>query len=66
VPQSADGHYYLTMEVNGTPVRFVVDTGATELVLSREMRGAQGIDTDALIYSGRAFTANGDGATRRP
>ena len=35
VPRSADGHYYLTMEVNGAPIRFVVDTGATELVLSR-------------------------------
>ena len=28
VPMQADGHFYLTLEVNGTPVRFVVDTGA--------------------------------------
>ena len=59
VPRSADGHYYLTMEVNGAPIRFVVDTGATELVLSRADAERAGIDTGGLIYSGRAFTANG-------
>lgn len=59
VPRHADGHYYLTMEVNGTPIRFVVDTGATELVLSREDAERAGLETDALIYSGQAFTANG-------
>ncbi len=63
VPQSADGHYYLTMGVNGTPIRFVVDTGATELVLSREDALRAGIDLDRLIFSGRAFTANGEVAT---
>jgi aspartyl protease family protein len=59
VPRHSDGHYYLTMEVNGTPIRFVVDTGATELVLSREDAERAGLETDALIYSGQAFTANG-------
>lgn len=59
VPQSVDGHFYLTMAVNGTPVRFVVDTGATDLVLSRSDAERAGIDTGALIFSGRAFTANG-------
>jgi aspartyl protease family protein len=63
VPQSVDGHYYLTMGVNGTPIRFVVDTGATELVLSREDAARAGIDLDRLIFSGRAFTANGEVAT---
>jgi aspartyl protease family protein len=59
VPQHVDGHYYLTLEVNGTPIRFVVDTGATDLVLSREDARRAGIDPDALIFSGRALTANG-------
>ena len=36
VPRAFDGHYYLTLQVNGTPVDFVVDTGATDMVLSRE------------------------------
>ena len=59
VPMSADGHYYLTLEVNGTPVRFVVDTGASEIVLTTEDAARIGIDPESLIYSGRAMTANG-------
>lgn len=59
VPRSPDGHYYLTIKVNGAPVRFVVDTGATEMVLTRRDAERAGIDPDDLIYSGRAFTANG-------
>jgi aspartyl protease family protein len=59
VPRHVDGHYYLTLAVNGAPIRFVVDTGATELVLSRSDAERAGLDTEALIYSGQAFTANG-------
>jgi aspartyl protease family protein len=60
LPRAADGHYYLTAEVNGAPVRFTVDTGATEIVLSQKDAAAAGIDTGALAYVGRAFTANGE------
>jgi aspartyl protease family protein len=59
VPQAVDGHYYVTMEVNGAPILFVVDTGATDLVLSRQDAMQAGIDLDRLIFSGRAATANG-------
>ena len=59
VPRSQDGHYYLTLDVNGKSVRFIVDTGATEIVLSRTDAARIGLDVDSLIYSGRAFTANG-------
>ena len=59
VPRSTDGHFYLTLEVNGTPTRFVVDTGASAIVLTRADAEAAGIDTDSLIFSGRANTANG-------
>lgn len=59
VPRSPDGHYYLTLEINGAPVRFVVDTGATEMVLTQEDAARVGIDTDTLFYTGRALTANG-------
>lgn len=60
LPRAQDGHYYLTAEVNGTPVRFTVDTGASEIVLSRSDARAVGIDTDNLAYIGRAYTANGE------
>lgn len=59
VPRSPDGHYYLTLEVNGTPTRFVVDTGATSIVLMQKDAMAAGIDPDSLIYAGTAMTANG-------
>jgi len=59
LPRAPDGHYYLTARVEGTPVRFVVDTGATQIVLSRSDAERAGIDTGRLVYTGRARTANG-------
>ncbi len=59
IPRARDGHYYLTLEVNQTPVRFVVDTGATDLVLSQRDAAAAGLDPDSLAYLGQARTANG-------
>lgn len=59
VPRSRDGHYYLNLDVNGTPVRFVVDTGATDIVLTGRDAVRAGIASDELSYVGRANTANG-------
>ena len=59
VPRAPDGHYYLTAEVEGEPVRFLVDTGATDVVLTRRDAERVGIDTANLLFSGRAGTANG-------
>lgn len=59
VPAAADGHFYLMAEVNGAPVRFVVDTGATHVVLTRADAARAGIDPDGLAYLGQARTANG-------
>lgn len=59
VPQGFDGHYRVRMEVNGTPVDFIVDTGATDLVLSQQDARRIGIDPDRLAYLSEARTANG-------
>lgn len=59
VPMARDGHFYLTLDLNGVPVRFVVDTGASEMVLSAADAARVGINPDALVFSGRALTANG-------
>ena len=60
LPRARDGHYYLTATINGTPLRFVVDTGATDMVLTRADAEAAGLSPDNLNYLGRASTANGE------
>lgn len=60
VPRSRDGHYYLTLQINGNPIRFVVDTGATDMVLTQSDATRVGLDLDTLNYLGRASTANGE------
>jgi len=59
VPRSPDGHYYLTLDINNTPVNFVVDTGASQVVLTQEDARRIGLDPAELRYLGRANTANG-------
>jgi aspartyl protease family protein len=54
-----DGHFHADLRVNGELVRFMVDTGATEIVLSREDAEAAGLDTARLNYVGQAQSANG-------
>ena len=60
VPRANDGHYYLTLGINGTPVEFMVDTGASQMVLTAGDARRAGIDTADLAYVGRAMTANGE------
>lgn len=65
LPRAPDGHYYLTLQIGGQPVEFLVDTGATNVVLSRADARRLGIDPDALAYVGEAETANGTVRTAR-
>lgn len=65
VPRAPDGHYYLTLQINGTPVRFVVDTGASDLVLTRRDAERVGLDHAQLSYLENARTANGVVQTAR-
>jgi aspartyl protease family protein len=60
VPRARDGHYYLTAKVNDAAIRFVVDTGATDMVLTQNDAARAGIDPATLTYLGRANTANGE------
>ncbi len=59
VPRAPDGHFYLTLLVNDAPVEFMIDTGASAVVLRAEDARRAGIDTADLAYTGRANTANG-------
>ena len=59
LPRQADGHYYITLEINNAPIKFVVDTGASGVVLTHSDARAAGLDPASLAYVGRANTANG-------
>lgn len=59
LPRAPDGHYYVTLDINAVPVRFVVDTGATGMVLTREDASRAGLHPEDLIFHGQAMTANG-------
>jgi aspartyl protease family protein len=59
LPRAPDGHYYLTLTVAGTPVRFMIDTGATNVVLADRDVDRLGIDRRSLVFLGTARTANG-------
>jgi len=65
VPRSPDGHFYLTLQIGGQPVRFTVDTGATYIVLSPDDARRIGLDPETLAYLGQAETANGTVRTAR-
>ena len=53
------GISHLTLQVNGVGVPFLVDTGASEIVLTQDDARRVGFDTATLDYFGRANTANG-------
>ena len=58
-PADRLGHVALTAMVNGTPVRFLVDTGASRVTLTPEAARSAGIDLGQLAFNQRTITANG-------
>lgn len=65
VYRSRDGLFYVTAIVNGAAVRFVVDTGATVVVLTAADARRAGIALDHGDFSDSADTANGKTAMAR-
>lgn len=65
LPVANDGHYYAPLTVNGNAVEFMVDTGASQMVLSLPDAQRLGIDPAALAFLGEAQTANGIVRTAR-
>jgi aspartyl protease family protein len=55
----SDGHFWVRAEVNGEPVLFLIDTGASGVVLTTDAARRVGIDPDNLTYDQIARTANG-------
>ncbi|HET6970452.1 MAG TPA: TIGR02281 family clan AA aspartic protease [Phenylobacterium sp.] len=61
VPQDAEGGFVVVGAVNGQRVQFLVDTGASDTVLSPDDARRLGVDVDHLSFDGQAETANGVG-----
>jgi aspartyl protease family protein len=53
------GHFHADGFINDSPVRFLVDTGATNIAMSSAAAGRIGIDYKRLGKAGRAATASG-------
>lgn len=59
--RGGDGHFYIEVDVEGVPIRFMVDTGATDIVLAPRDAERLGFDLAALSFTQRYQTANGIG-----
>lgn len=58
IPRSADGHYWVTAEVNGHSARFLVDSGATVTTLSEATARSAGVEPSGPFVT-MVDTANG-------
>ena len=61
VTQQEGDSFVVIGQVNGQTVRFVVDTGATEIVLSPADARRLGVDLDHTVFTSEMETANGIG-----
>jgi aspartyl protease family protein len=61
VAEGAGGGFFLMGQVNGQPVRFLVDTGASDTVLSPADAERVGVNLASLHFDHMAETANGTG-----
>lgn len=59
IPLAPDGHFWLRAEVNGEPVAFMVDTGATLTAVSAQVADRVGLEPRTGGIPVRLNTANG-------
>ena len=60
IPKQADGHFHVTLNVNGIKIPFLIDTGATTVILSQKDAQKLGFDPNKLAFWDSANTANGE------
>lgn len=60
-----NNHYVANLEVDGYPIKMLVDTGASSVVLTHDDAKRIGINTDELSYSITVSTANGTTSAAR-
>ena len=54
-----DGHFYIDTKINGIAIRFMIDTGASDIVINANEAQKLGFDRDKLLFNKRYETANG-------
>jgi aspartyl protease family protein len=59
IPRGFEGHYAITLKINEQPVDFIIDTGATQMVLTQADATRIGLTLTDMDYFGVASTANG-------
>ncbi len=60
IKRAEDGHFWIRTTINGATVPMMIDTGASNVVLSPADAKRAGINTAALRFNNIAATANGD------
>jgi len=65
IAKSADGQFWADAQVNGQPVHFLVDTGATDVSLSTSDAFRLGYPPGSLDYRYSVTTANGQARAAR-
>jgi aspartyl protease family protein len=58
--RQADGHFYADVEVNGTPIEFLIDTGATGIAMTDADARRAGVMLDA---SQKTYVGEGAGGS---
>ncbi len=61
ITASADGHFYVNGRANGQRIRFMIDTGASNITLSPQDASRIGVNLSELRFNQRFQTANGIG-----
>lgn len=59
IPLASDGHFWVTAEINGQDIDFLIDTGATYTAIGRTAADRLGIAPDPLQPPLELNTANG-------
>jgi aspartyl protease family protein len=68
IPMAIDGHFWVDAEVNGEPVKFLIDSGATKTTVGRDEAGRTGIEVsptaDQMVRTGNGIIRVSSGRAR--
>lgn len=60
IRRESDGHFWTWADVDGSSLKFLVDTGASVVALTRHDAKRLRINLDELVYDNRITTAGGE------